>query len=86
MIILIQVHSPPELTYISANTFEVLGIAISVGDDISAFLFGGNFLSNTNLDGSISVIITNMNGDCCPFIIKYNSTNIITSIEYFVWS
>jgi len=78
--------SSPELTYLSTNTFEVLDIVINVGDNISTLLFGANFTNNLNVDGSTSVIITNMNGDCCPFIIKYNNLNIITSIEYFVWS
>jgi len=84
-----DVHSntdTPEVTYLSAQTFEVLGITISVGDDISTFLSSSNFQSRTRLDGMISVSITWGNGDCCPFIIEYNCSNIVTSIKYFVWS
>lgn len=83
-----DINSPnynPSIDYIKATTININGVDISLGDNIS--VLGPNIIFNQKIDGTHSIVYTIGNGDCCPIILEYNQdTNLITKIEYFVWT
>lgn len=66
------------------NNICINDIQINVGDNISIL---GDIVFNQNTDGTQSIIYTHLFYDCCPIIIDFDqNTNIITKIEYIVFS
>ncbi len=75
----------PTIAQFGTDSITVNGITANVGDNIS--VLGNDLIFNEGLTGLFSIIFTLGHSDCCPIIIEFDQeTNIITKIEYFVWT
>ncbi|MCH7523911.1 MAG: hypothetical protein IIC74_02590 [Bacteroidetes bacterium] len=75
----------PSIAHFGTDSITINGITANIGDNIS--VFGSNLIFSQGLTGLFSVIFTLGHSGCCPIIIRFNQeTNIITKIEYFVWT
>lgn len=67
------------------SSITINGITINIGDNIN--LLGNNILFNERTDGTMSIIYSLFDYDGFSIVIEFDqNTNIITKIEYYVWT
>ncbi|RSK41776.1 hypothetical protein [Mangrovimonas spongiae] len=75
----------PSISYFNVNSITINNQTASIGDNIN--VLGDDIIMNENVDGTQSIIFSLFDYDGFSIIIEFDqSSDLITKIEYFVWT